>query len=362
MTEMGLNLFRGRRFASRISTGLLVVATMALLAATLSAQPSTNYTGNGGKHTIQGRIYRVDGRRAEFTGIKVRLIIRSAGDLTTYADANGFFAFKNLTSGSYTVSVEENDGFENYQENVYIDDIGSSSMSTTPVRITPPTRVMNVQVYLKPSPTVAERPARVISAKWAGIAKAAREHHERGNRLALAGKTAEAEAEYRKALAIEPGFGPVYTDLGLLQQKAGQLPAAIESWLTALKYDENDFDAHLNLGIAYLNLKRYPECETELVSAAFIDRTAITPHYYLGMLYVVKNDLAVARKAFETARDLRGGKTMPDVHKVLGRVYMAMKLDKDAIRELEAYLELVPGARDAERVRKDISEIKSRAN
>lgn len=326
-----------------------------------SAQSSANQTGNGGRHTIQGRVYTESGRRSETDNIKVRLVNYASGDLTTYADANGSFSFKNLTAGSYTVVVEDNEGFQDFRENVLIDDIGSSVFGG-PTTLRPPTRIMNVQVFLKPIAGEGTTPAKVISAKWAHVSKDAVQHLQKGIEMMRDNKNSEAEAEIRRALEIAPGFGPAYTELGVLQQRTGKLDAAVASWKTALKYDENDFDAHLNLGVAFLNLKQYPECETELISAAYLDKAAVRPHYYLGMLYVVKDDLAIARKAFETARDLKGGKSLPAIHKYLGRVYMAMSMRKDAIRELETYLDLVPTAKDADRVRKDISDIKSKSN
>lgn len=337
------------------------VALLLAGASRAAAQSSANLTGNGGRHTIQGRIYTENGRRSEIDNIKVRLVNYASGDLTTYVDANGAFSFKNLTAGSYAVVVEDNEGFEDFRENVLIDDIGSSIFGG-PTTLRPPTRIMNVQVFLKPTATEATAPAKVISAKWAHVSKDAVQHLQRGVELMKDNKAVEAEAEFRKSLAIAPDFGPAYTELGILQQRAGRLDDAVASWKTALKYDENDFDAHLNLGVAFLNLKQYPECETELISAAFLDKAAVRPHYYLGMLYVVKDDLAIARKAFETARDLKGGKSLPAIHKYLGRVYMAMSMKKDAIRELQTYLDLVPTAQDADRVRKDISDIKSKSN
>ncbi len=358
---MRLRCSNGSRVSLIAAAHSIAVALFLICPSATSAQSSANVTGNGGRHTIQGRIYTSSGRRSEIGNLKVRLVNYAAGDLTTSADANGSFSFRNLNAGSYVVVVADNEGFEDFRESVFIDDLGGSIFGS-PTTLRPPTRIMNVQVFLKPKATEATAPAKVISAKWAHVPKDAIQHLQKGIELMRDNKTAEAEAEFRKSLAIAPGFGPAHTELGILQQRTGKLDAAVASWKTALKYDENDFDAHLNLGVAFLNLKQYPECENELISAAFLDKAAVRPHYYLGMLYVVKDDLNVARKAFETARDLKGGKALPAIHKYLGRVYMAMSLNKEAIRELQAYLDLMPSAQDADRVRKDISDIKSKSN
>jgi tetratricopeptide (TPR) repeat protein len=140
----------------------------------------------------------------------------------------------------------------------------------------------------------------------------------------------------------------------------GKLDAAVEACRNAIKFDDSDFDAHLNLGIAYLNLKKYNEAEPELVTAAYLNRSSIRPHYYLGMLFVMKDDLDVAQKAFEKAIELKGGTTIPAIHKYLGRIYMKKDMEKEALRELETYLKLAPKAQDVERVKKDISDIKAK--
>ena len=109
-------------------------------------------------------------------------------------------------------------------------------------------------------------------------------------------------------------------------------------------------------------MKKYDDAEHALVTAAFLDRSSVTPHYYLGIVFVMKNDLDVARKAFETAKELKGGKSLPAIHKYLGRIYVAMSMKKEAIEEFETYLKLMPKAQDIEKIRKDISDLKSTQN
>jgi hypothetical protein len=76
----------------------------------------------------------------------------------------------------------------------------------------------------------------------------------------------------------------------------------------------------------------------------------------------MKNDLDIAQKAFETARDLKGGKSLPAIHKYLGRIYASKNMEKEAVHELETYLKLAPKALDADKVKKDISDIKAKTH
>ena len=328
----------------------------------LRAQGATNDLGNGGRHTIQGRLYVSNGRRSQVFGLKIRLASSSSGDMSVFTDETGTFTFRSLNAGSYSVLIEGGDVFEEVTENVFIDDLGGSSIRNT-VRMRTAPRIVNVQIYLRPKAAAkSDSPPSVLNAKWAGVPKGAIEHYDRGLILVRETKDPEAEAEFRRSIEISPSFAPAHIELGKIARRAGKLNESIDAWKQTIRYDPSNFDAHVNLGIAYLNLKKYDESETALVSAAFLNRTAVTPHYYLGIVFVMKNDLDVARKAFETARDLEGVKSLPAIHKYLGRIYRAKQMNKEAVKELETYLKLAPGAPDVEKVRKDIADIKARQN
>jgi tetratricopeptide (TPR) repeat protein len=200
----------------------------------------------------------------------------------------------------------------------------------------------------------------VIDSKLANVPKDAREHFRRGVELSGENKTDEAIREFRLAIAGYPQFTPCYVELGKTYLKANKLKDAVDTLQIALKNDPNDFNGRLNLGIALLNDKRFDEAEKELVTAAYLNRTAVTPHYYLGVMYIEKKDLDIAQKALETARGLAGEKSFPLLHKYLGGVYMAKKMNKQAAGELEKYLQQEPEAKDADRVKKTISELKKK--
>ncbi len=326
----------------------------------LKAQSSSNDLGNGGRHTIHGRLYAANGRRSQVSGLKIRLTASSAGDIFIITDETGTFTFRSVNAGSYLIIVEGGGIFEDTTERVYIDDPGSSSIRS-PIRIREAPRYVNVQIYLRTAAGATSTTAPgILHVKWAKVPKAAIEHYESGLKLIRDGNDQGAGAEFSRAVEISPSFAPAHTELGRIAQRAGDLDASAAHLRTAIRYDDADFDAHLNLGIAMLNLKKYDLAEPELVKAAYLDRTAVTPHYYLGILFVLKNDLDVAQKAFETAKELKGGRSLPAIHKYLGRIYMRKDMEKEAVHELETYLKLSPKAQDAEKVKKDISDMKAK--
>jgi Flp pilus assembly protein TadD len=319
-----------------------------------SAQSRTNVSGTGGIHEIRGKIYLPSGKTLD-SAVEVELqSISNFSNLKVNTDREGSFAFRNLAPGNYSVIVRAGEQFEETREYVTVD---TEAQGNVPIRATP--KVITVPVYLQFKRGVILR-NEVINAKWSTIPKETLEHFKRGVELGHENKNVEAEVELRKAIEQSPNFAPAHTELGKVLLTAGKLDTAVEACRTAIKYDASDFEAHLHLGVAYLNLKKYTEAEPALVTAAYLNRTAVRPHYYLGMLFVMKDDLDIAQKAFEKALELNGGKGLPAIHKFLGRIYMKKDMEKEALRELETYLKLAPKAQDAEKVKKDISDIKAK--
>jgi len=342
-------------------SSVFLLAALTFSAVAGFSQAGTNNTGNGGRHIIQGRVFIGTGQRVAMQGLKVTVESLGLGDLTAFVDGNGAFVFRNLVPGSYTVLIDGKDVFESVREQVYIDDPGGSSSIAGSPRISGAPQIANIQIFLKPKRIDVLR-NEVLNAKWSAIPKEAVQHFKNGLELQQAGKDAEAETEFRNAIGIAPKFAPAYTSIGTLELKAQKLEKAVEAFTSAIRYDPADFDANLNLGIAYYNLRKLDAAEAPLVNAAFIDRFAVTPHYYLGLVFSIKNNVDVAQKAFEKVKELNGGKSLPVIHKYLGRIYMHKQMNKEAVTEFQTYLDLVPGATDADAVRKDIAAIKSRQN
>jgi tetratricopeptide (TPR) repeat protein len=127
---------------------------------------------------------------------------------------------------------------------------------------------------------------------------------------------------------------------------------------TLLKLTPNDAHAHLNLGIARYNQKKFPEAETQLREAARLANTDAVAHYYLGMTLISVKNYAEAEKELELAVN-SGGDNYALAHKYLGGLYMGSKNPK-AADELEKYLKLDPKAPDAERIKGTIKELRSK--
>lgn len=346
--------------------GFVVCAALTILGFALvrdsAAQGSaTNYLGNGGIHSIQGRIYSTNGRRSEVTGLKIRLFNVSSNELSIIADGTGTFTFKNLIPGSYTVQLEGGEAFDDYRESVVIDDPGSSNLSAT-IRLRGGAKMASVQIFLKPKPGAAVAAAtEVINAKLASVPKGAKELYDAAQVSIKENNDQKAIAQLREALALHKEFALAWNDLGVLLQKTGDAKTAVEAFRSAVRLDPESSAANLNLGCALFTERSYAEAERYLTEALFRNPTSYRGHLYMGRTQVKLARIDIAEQAFKKAVEV-GGAQAAMAHYMLGGIYWSVKRYKDAADELEKYLKLDPNAKDAEKTRESIAELRTRAN
>lgn len=93
--------------------------------------------------------------------------------------------------------------------------------------------------------------------------------------LAALGRHAQAEAAYRQALALQPGFAQALLNLGHALENQGQAEAALEQWQQALAVADARDAGTLELRLHALNnlarllekLRRFPEAEARMVQS-----------------------------------------------------------------------------------------------
>jgi tetratricopeptide (TPR) repeat protein len=354
---------RAQIFSSRASF-LIVFFLFSLPLSTqpLYAQGGINYTGNGGRHTIQGRIYFPSGRSSDLMGMKIRLESAGtgSGDLVTLADPNGTFAFKNLTAGSYYVAIEASESYEALREAVYIDDPGASSMRGA-IQSSSTARIFNVQVYLQPKREVKEaiKPA-VLRAELAAAPKQAQEAYERALAASRAGDNKKAVDELKIAIDLYPRFSVAFTEMGMQYTILGQFNQAARAFQSTLAITPDDFTSRLGYGIALQKQREFSESEKQLREATKRNDGSAIAHMYLGITLVGMKKLSQAQKELERAVGLEGGESLAQAHKYLGGIYWGLLNYKRAADELEKYLKLDPKAADAERIRGTVKDLRSK--
>jgi Tfp pilus assembly protein PilF len=335
-----------------------VVALLTLSTTLCFAQGSVDYGGNGGRNTIQGRIYFPSGRRADAPGILVKLESLNTAPLSIFTDTSGAFAFKNLTAGTYAIVIEGGDDYEPTRETVYIDDPGSSSIRGRGVTSSTP-RTMTVPIYLMPRNRIPASKVGVINAVLASAPKPAADLYRAALESSRAGDHKKAVEQLKSALAVYPQFSLALNELGVQYLFLAQPDDAAATLAEAVKLSPDETTPRLNYGIALLNQNKFAASEEQLRFVVGKNDSLATAHMYLGISLARQHKLDEAEKELLVSI----AKSSSDValaHRYLGGVYWAKKDYQKAADQLELYLKLMPNAADAVRTREEIDKFRNK--
>lgn len=132
------------------------------------------------------------------------------------------------------------------------------------------------------------------------LTAAAVAHHE-------AGRFAEAEAEYRAALALAPGSAAITHNLGVLAAAQGRHAAALSHFDEALAAEPQYAAAHYNRGVALERLGRTDQAVASLSRACALEPGHYDAHRALGFLWLAKSQRGRALDHFARTYELRRG-------------------------------------------------------
>jgi Flp pilus assembly protein TadD len=338
--------------ASRLIPAAVLILSIAVAAYAQAPGSSRGLASGDGIHTIQGRVILPSGQAIDKL-MKVELeSTNMAGGASTATDQDGAFRFQSLRAGRYTVTVDAGKEFETARETVNIDPAGTGG------------RVVQVAVLLRYKMD-ASNPA------FAGVPKEALDFYQKGTAAAQKGNVKSAVEFLSKAVATYPSFPQALSELGVQYLKLGEMDKAAETYEALLKLKPNDASAHLDLAIALYNQsstllgekksdegqKKLEGAETHLRQALALKSPGPTAHYYLGLTLIRFKKYSEAQKEMELAIS-SGGENLAQAHKYLGGLYQVANRKKEAADELEKYLKLDPKAKDAERIRGTIEELR----
>ena len=93
-------------------------------------------------------------------------------------------------------------------------------------------------------------------------------HYNYGRLLLRTGRIAEAEPHLSEAIKLMPDLADAYNCLGIIRKRQNRRDDAMACFQSAVRYDTNHWQAHLNLAQAYLTLgdpkKAIPELRETL--------------------------------------------------------------------------------------------------
>lgn len=102
--------------------------------------------------------------------------------------------------------------------------------------------------------------------------------------LKAAGQAAEAEAAYRRAIALQPDYVDAHNNLGALLQEQQRLPEAEAAYNNALSLQPGNAGIQFNLALLYHSVQRPTEAEAAYRRTLAIAPEFVQAYYSLGVL------------------------------------------------------------------------------
>jgi len=151
-----------------------------------------------------------------------------------------------------------------------------------------------------------------------------------------AGNAESAEREWREVLKAAPQHSSTLSNLGLVCLKDKRYPEAVEFFKKALEFDAKNADAHLYLGVTYMETHSLDLAELELRTAVSLSSLNANARNALGKLYQDEGRAADAeeqfRRSVEIEPNIMGYGNLGGIHWDRGELKLAEQEYREALR------------------------------
>jgi tetratricopeptide (TPR) repeat protein len=183
------------------------------------------------------------------------------------------------------------------------------------------------------------------------------------------GNFTQAIEAYAKVTSLQPGFPEAYFNLGLAEERAGQLDKAQASLEKALRLKPTLRGAHLFLGVIAYRENRFKDAEASLLLETHLDPHSAKAFMWLGVCHLAEDNpqdaiapldkayaldpsdvdvlyhrgrayLLVANASYDAMYKLDHDSLR--VHQVLGEAYAQAYRNQEAISEFELAVKIAP--------------------
>ena len=145
---------------------------------------------------------------------------------------------------------------------------------------------------------------------------------------------------YKKALLVKPDYADAFCNIGIVQQKKGELKTAIQNYKKAIKINPLHVRAHYNMGISY-KTKGDPEGAIACYKQAIkLQPNHAEAYNNMGTAFSDGNKLQKAIDCFKQAVDFKP--TYAEAHHNMGNALKELKKFEEAIGAYNKALSLKP--------------------
>ena len=268
--------------------------------------------------------------------ILVQLFLRGAAVDSVYSDTQGAFGFSNLNANGYRIVVND-DGFYPADEPAVVNP-SSSPITTVHIVLRPREGGQKDPMGNRAS---GSNPYLVAPADYNKVLpKKAQKEFKRALEAERKGRIEDSIEAYRDVVKIVPDFYPAHNNLGSLYLARSDFKSAEEQFREAIRLDRNEAQAYFNLGNAMILTGRYADAES-VVSAGLQRRPdSAFGDFLWGSLLSRAGKYEEAEKTLREA--LRLDISLWQVHLQLVNLYLQQGRHKEAIAQLQTFLQLFP--------------------
>jgi tetratricopeptide (TPR) repeat protein len=254
--------------------------------------------------------------------------------VTALTDSTGRFQFKELPSGTYTITVEKT-GYEPTQATVKL-----------------PAPSPSLLFYLKvDSRSRQPREGLVVSLTELSIPNRAREAFEQGLERLAKLDPAGSLAHFAKAAAAFPNYYQAYYQMGVADMLLGRDGEAEHALQEAIQLSSGGYSGpHFALGLLFCQQGKFTEAELVIRRGLELDGTSPVGQVFLARALFSMNRLDEAEK---TARQALLWKSdLPEAQLLLVNIHIHKRDYAALLGDLDAYLKLEPRGSTSDRARK----------
>lgn len=324
--------------------GIIGFCTTVVVSQNIGDRNRASPTGGGsGSHLISGKVFSPDGRPAG--GVTVTIDGGGFGSNRAVTDKNGAFSFPDLPKGTYTVDARA-EGYEIDSESLTIDKYAAPNQRyTVMLHLRPPGQPTGAKI--SPNPLLKDVPKEPLGKYEQAMEKLAKNDIK------------SAVVLLDEALTLHPNFAAAAYEKGAALLKENELDKALEAFVKAVSIKPDYLAAKYSFGYTHYLKKNY-----EVAAAVFDDvlkQKSDMPdaHLYLGISLYQLRKVDAAESQLKTA--VASKDDLPLAHLFLGSIYAQKKRNGEAITHLQKYLDLMPKAPNAEKIRTTIADLKKQS-